>query len=171
MTAPRKREQNPTNASKRIAASLQPFLTRLALAMVIATGLNISGVNAGSNDDELRKRLQEFERQTRVDKSLTIAEVANMAANKQLGYVHSVASRRGLELGIKHGDEVLKCLGGEFHGAKKNPDGSFFIPRGMEAAIQLIHRHNNNGGESRLAAKHINHFVDLVAEHACGVKP
>ena len=138
--------------------------------VALALCLSISTLRADPKADTLRKNLEEFDTQTRIDQSLTIADVAKLPANKQLGYILDVASRRGLELGIKHGDRVLNCLKAEFIGARKNDDGSMFIPRGMKAATQLIHRHNNNGGENRLAAKQIIHFVDLVAERACHVK-
>lgn len=93
-----------------------------------------------------------------------------MTARERIKYVLTETARRGLEIGKAHGDEVLGCLQKEFVGIKKGADGDHIFPRGVKAAIQLIYRHNNNGGAGRSAAAQISQFVDLVATRACGVK-
>ncbi len=100
---------------------------------------------------------------------ITIGVVAAMEPHKALSYALDVAATRGLELGKTHGDAVLNCLQTEFVEIKQDENGKPIVPRGMKAAIQLVHRHNNNGGAHRSAAKQIRHIVDLVAERACGV--
>ncbi len=94
-----------------------------------------------------------------------------MEPRERISYVYREASRRGLEVGIAHGDTVLECLQREFVEITRKGDGNHIFPRGLKAAIQLVHRHNQNGGASRLAVEQINQFVDLVAQRVCGMKP
>lgn len=101
---------------------------------------------------------------------ITIGDVAAMEPRQAISYVYREASRRGLEIGIAHGDAALECLQREFIEITPNGDGNHSFPRGLKAAIQLVHRHNHNGGAPRLAVEQINQFVDLVAQRVCGVK-
>lgn len=101
--------------------------------------------------------------------TLTIGDVAAMEPQEAIKYVHHEASKRGLELGIKHGDAVLNCIKAEFVGVKKDQNGDYVIPRGLKAAIRLVHVEDNNGGSSLSAAPRISSFVDYVAGQVCGV--
>jgi hypothetical protein len=100
---------------------------------------------------------------------VTIGDVAAMEPHKAIKYVHNEASLHGLKIGMAEGDAALNCLKQEFVSITMIADGSLVQPRGLKAAIQLVHRHNNNGGEKRLAAEQIDAFVDMVAERFCGV--
>ncbi len=119
----------------------------LGLALPIAPGT----ANAGQGD------------------GVTIGDVAAMEPHKAIKYVHHEASKRGLELGRKYGDTVLNCLKAEFVTLKPDGNGSHILPRGLTAAIRLVHRHNNNGGSSLSAVDQIREIVDLVGHHACGL--
>lgn len=100
---------------------------------------------------------------------VTIGDVAAMEPRKAIAYIHNEASRRGLELGIKHGDTVLRCLQKEFVTIKPKGDGDHIFPRGLKAAIRYVHRANNNGYESEWAGQAISEIVDMAAERFCGV--
>ena len=102
-------------------------------------------------------------------RDLTIGDVAAMEPRKALQYIYKTASPRVLELGKLNGDKMLRCLGKEFLGIKPTEGGNHIFPRGLKAAIKLIHRHNNNGGSHLSALEQINEIVDLVAQHACGL--
>jgi len=91
-----------------------------------------------------------------------------MEPRKAISYVYREASRRVLEVGKAHGDAVLRCLDDEFVEITEVGDGTHNMPRGLTAAVQLIHRHNNNGGAARPAADQIVSLVDLVAQRVCG---
>lgn len=141
----------------------------VGLAAVVAVLPGSASAESYKYDEATRQKLRDFEKRTRVDETLTIGEVAAMTTGQRVIFVHDAASRRALELGLKHGGKVLECLGTEFRNYKitgKNLD----LPRGMQAALRLIHRHNNNGGADRNASQQINHIVDLIAERACGVR-
>lgn len=100
---------------------------------------------------------------------VTIGDVADMKPRKAIKYIHNEASRRVLEIGKMQGDTVLRCLSPEFVGIEKGTDGNHVFPRGLKAAIRLVHRANNNGNEAEPAAEAIGGMVDLVAERVCGV--
>jgi hypothetical protein len=100
---------------------------------------------------------------------VSIGELAAMEPHEAIKYIHHEASMRVLTIGKAQGDRVLRCLDDAFVEFKANTDGSHTLPRGLQAAIQLIHRHNNNGGENLAAAAQIREIVDLVAQRACGV--
>jgi len=100
---------------------------------------------------------------------VVIADVAAMEPHEALKYIHHEASMRGLQIGAAKGNDVLECLSHEFIEIKQNDDDEVVIPRGIKAIIQLVHRHNNNGGSELLASDQIREIVDLVAQQACGV--
>ncbi len=102
-------------------------------------------------------------------KDLTIGDVAAMEPRKALQYIYKTASPHVLELGKLHGGDLLRCLDDEFVEIKPTGDGNHIFPRGLKAAIKLVHRHNNNGGSHLSALEQINEIVDLVAQHACGL--
>lgn len=100
---------------------------------------------------------------------LTIGEVAKMKPRKAIAFIHNEAFLRGLDIGVLHGDAALKCIEREFVEIVPKGDGNHIFPRGLKAAIKLVHRHNNNGGAQRNAREQIWSFVDLVAQKICRV--
>ena len=140
------------------------------MAVILTYPQNLEAQTSQANE-ATQEKLRAFERDTRVDTSLTIGEVAAMPAHDGLAFVVDVTARRGLVLGLQHGDDVLACLGKEFRGIKQQPDGSYVYPRGLEAAIRYLHIANNNGDEHLPAAEHIGAIVDLVGERVCNLPP
>lgn len=102
---------------------------------------------------------------------LTIGDVAKMKPHERIKYVHHEASRRVLEIGMRHGDTVLRCLDDEIVEIVPKDGGGYIVPRGLKAAIHYIHIANNNGDASGPAAARIAGLVDKLATRLCGVPP
>lgn len=100
---------------------------------------------------------------------VTVGDVAAMEPNKKVGYIMTEAGRRVAEVGAVAGNAARDCLQHEFLGVKLNPDQTVFVPRGLTAAIRLIHTANDNGNAAEPAEQTIVGMVDLVAQRVCGV--
>ncbi len=150
--------------------SSRPLIAAIVLLVGLLIYPQFSDAQTYDYDEATQEKLEEFERKTRIDDSLTIGQVAALEPAATLAYVVDATARRGLELGILHGGDVLQCLGNEFRDIKQKVDGSWTYPRGLNGAITLLHRHNNNGRSDLNAVTQLNHIVDLVGHYACGLE-
>lgn len=124
---------------------------RAALGIAVTATLAVGGAVAAPGD------------------GVTIGDVAAMEPNQKAGYIMTEAGRRVAEIGAAEGNAARDCLKQEFLGVKLNPDQTVFVPRGLTAAIRLIHTANDNGNAAEPAAQTIVGMVDLVAQRVCGV--